>query len=166
MRSFVSTIWLTKIRPLFWVKNPFSWKSNRNHGNSWLAFAQVAKSVQILLFLSNKKSQVNGVHKNQPPLHIPTKRIFYHLHPERSTKPQLALILSYFSPLKRFSQKNLKARPWDLKVRPWDLKVRPWDLETPPCRISKIYICTGEHICFTRKVFQKRRKFLLNLVNT
>jgi len=119
----------------------------------------VAKSVQISLFLSNEKPQVNGVHKNQPPLHIPTKRIFYHLHPERSTKPQLALILSYFSPLKRFSQKNLKARPWDLKVR-------PWDLETPPCRISKIYICTGEHICFTRKVFQKRRKFLLNLVNT
>ena len=159
MRSFVSSFQPTKSDPLFWVKNPFSWKSNRNHGIFRLTFAQVAKSVQISLFLSNEKPQVNGVHKNQPPLHIPTKRIFYHLHPERSTKPQLALILSYFSPLKRFSQKNLKARPWDLKVR-------PWDLETPPCRISKIYICTGEHICFTRKVFQKRRKFLLNLVNT
>ena len=166
MRSFVSRLQPTKSDPLFWVKNPFSWRSNRNHGIFRLTFAQVAKSVQISLFLSNKKSQVNGVHKNKPLLHIPTKRIFYHLHPERSTKPQLALILSYFSPLKRFSQKNLKARPWDLKVRPWDLKVRPWDLETPPCRISKIYICTGEHICFTRKVFQKRRKFLLNLVNT
>ena len=159
MRIFVSSFQPTKSDPLFWVKNPFSWKSNRNHGIFRLTFAQVAKSVQISLFLSNEKPQVNGVHKNQPPLHIPTKRIFYHLHPERSTKPQLALILSYFSPLKRFSQKNLKARPWDLKVR-------PWDLETPPCRISKIYICTGEHICFTRKVFQKRRKFLLNLVNT
>ena len=159
MRIFVSSFQPTKSDPLFWVKNPFSWKSNRNHGIFRLTFAQVAKSVQISLFLSNKKPQVNGVHKNQPPLHIPTKRIFYHLRPKRSTKPQLALILSYFSPLKRFSQKNLKARPWDLKVR-------PWDLETPPCRISKIYICTGEHICFTRKVFQKRRKFLLNLVNT
>ena len=159
MRSFVSRFQPTKSDPLFWVKNPFSWKSNRNHVIFRLTFAQVAKSVQISLFLSNEKPQVNGVHKNQPPLHIPTKRIFYHLHLERSTKPQLALILSYFSPLKRFSQKNLKARPWDLKVR-------PWDLETPPCRISKIYICTGEHICFTRKVFQKRRKFLLNLVNT
>ena len=159
MRIFVSSFQPTKSDPLFWVKNPFSWKSNRNHGIFRLTFAQVAKSVQISLFLSNKKPQVNGVHKNQSPLYIPTKRIFYHLHPERVTKPQLALILSYFSPLKRFSQKNLKARPWDLKVR-------PWDLETPPCRISKIYICTGEHICFTRKVFQKRRKFLLNLVNT
>ena len=152
MRSFVSKIWLDWIRPLFWVKNPFSWKSNCNHGIFWLAFTQVAKSVQISLFLSNEKPQVNGVHKNQPPLHIPTKRIFYHLHPERSTKPQLALILSYFSPLKRFSQKNLK--------------VQPWDLETPPCRFSKIYICTGEHICLARKVFQKRRRFLLILVNT
>jgi len=46
----------------------------------FLTFAQVAKSVQISLFLSNEKPQVNGVHKNQPPLHIPTKRIFYHLH--------------------------------------------------------------------------------------
>ena len=159
MRSFVSRFQPTKSDPLFWVKNPFSWKSNRNHGIFRLTFAQVAKSVQISLFLSNKKPQVNGVHKNQPPLHIPTKRIFYHLHPERSTKPQLALILSYISPLKRFSQK-------DLKTQPWDLKTPPWDLETPPCQISKIYICTGEHICFTRKVFQKRRKFLLNLVNT
>jgi hypothetical protein len=52
----------------------------------------VAKSVQISLFLSNEKPQVNGVHKNQPPLHIPTKRIFYHLRPKRSTKPQLAAI--------------------------------------------------------------------------
>jgi hypothetical protein len=108
----------------------------------------VAKSVQISLFLSNEKPQVNGVHKNQPPLHIPTKRIFYHLHPERSTKPQLALILSYISPLKRFSQKDLKARPWDLK--------------TLPCRISKIYICTGGHICFTRKVFQKKKEISSN----
>ena len=159
MRSFVSRFQPTKSDPLFWVKNPFSWKSNRNHVIFRLTFAQVAKSVQISLFLSNEKPQVNGVHKNQPPLHIPTKRIFYHLHLERSTKPQLALILSYFSPLKRFSQENLKAQPWDLKVQ-------PWDLETPPCRFNKIYICTGEHICFTRKVFQKRRKFLLNLVNT
>ena len=152
MRIFVSSFQPTKSDPLFWVKNPFSWKSNRNHGIFRLTFVQVAKSVQISLFLSNKKPQVNGVHKNQPPLHIPTKRIFYHLRPKRSTKPQLALILSYFSPLKRFSQENLKAQPWDL--------------ETPPCRFNKIYICTGEHICFTRKVFQKRRKFLLNLVNT
>ena len=152
MRSFVSRFQPTKSDSLFWVKNPFSWKSNRNHGIFCLAFAQVAKSVQISLFLSNEKPQVNGVHKNQSPLYIPTKRIFYHLHPEHSIKPQLALILSYFSPLKRFSQK--------------DLKVRPWDLETPPCRFNKIYICTGEHICFTRKVFLKRRKFLLILVNT
>ena len=155
MRSFVSKIWLTKIWPLFWVKNPFSWKSNRNHGNFRLTFAQVAKSVQISLFLSNKKPQVNGVHKNQPPLHIPTKRIFYHLRPKRSTKPQLALILSYFSPLKRFSQENLKAQPWDLKVQ-------PWDLETPPCRFSKIYICTGEHICFYKKSFSKKKEISSN----
>ena len=148
MRSFVSRIWLTKSDPLFWVKNPFSWKWNRNHGIFCFTFAQVAKSVQISLFLSNEKPQVNGVHKNQPPLHIPTKRIFYHLHPERSTKPQLALILSYISPLKRFSQKDLKARPWDLK--------------TLPCRISKIYICTGGHICFTRKVFQKKKEISSN----
>ena len=148
MRSFVSRLQPTKSDPLFWVKNPFSWRSNRNHGIFRLTFAQVAKSVQISLFLSNKKSQVNGVHKNQPPLHIPTKRIFYHLHPERSTKPQLALILSYISPLKRFSQKDLKARPWDLK--------------TLPCRISKIYICTGGHICFTRKVFQKKKEISSN----
>ncbi len=152
MRIFVSSFQPTKSDPLFWVKNPFSWKSNRNHGIFRLTFAQVAKSVQISLFLSNEKPQVNGVHKNQPPLHIPTKRIFYHLHLERSTKPQLALILSYFSPLKRSSQKNLKVRPWDLK--------------TSPCRISKIYICTCEHICSTRKFFLKRRKFLLILVNT
>jgi len=92
MRSFVSRFQPTKSDPLFWVKNPFSWKSNRNHGIFRLTFAQVAKSVQISLFLSNEKPQVNGVHKNQPPLHIPTKRIFYHLHPERSTKPQLAAI--------------------------------------------------------------------------
>ena len=148
MRSFVSRFQPTKSDPLFWVKNPFSWKSNRNHGNYWLAFVQVAKSVQISLFLSNEKPQVNGVHKNQSPLYIPTKRIFYHLHPERSTKPQLALILSYISPLKRFSQKDLKARPWDLK--------------TLPCRISKIYICTGGHICFTRKVFQKKKEISSN----
>ena len=148
MRSFVSRFQPTKSDPLFWVKNPFSWKSNRNHGIFRLTFAQVAKSVQISLFLSNKKPQVNGVHKNQSPLHIPTKRIFYHLHPERSTKPQLALILSYISPLKRFSQKDLKARPWDLK--------------TLPCRISKIYICTGGHICFTRKVFQKKKEISSN----
>ena len=148
MRIFVSSFQPTKSDPLFWVKNPFSWKSNRNHGIFRLTFAQVAKSVQISLFLSNKKPQVNGVHKNQSPLHIPTKRIFYHLHPERSTKPQLALILSYISPLKRFSQKDLKARPWDLK--------------TLPCRISKIYICTGGHICFTRKVFQKKKEISSN----
>ena len=148
MRSFVSRLQPTKSDPLFWVKNPFSWRSNRNHGIFRLTFAQVAKSVQISLFLSNKKSQVNGVHKNQPPLHIPTKRIFYHLHPERSTKPQLALILSYISPLKRFSQKDLKARPWDLK--------------TLPCRISKIYICTGEHICFNKKIFSKKKKISSN----
>ena len=148
MRSFVSRFQPTKSDPLFWVKNPFSWKSNRNHVIFCLTFAQVAKSIQISLFLSNEKPQVNGVHKNQPPLHIPTKRIFYHLHPERSTKPQLALILSYISPLKRFSQKDLKARPWDLK--------------TLPCRISKIYICTGGHICFTRKVFQKKKEISSN----
>ena len=148
MRIFVSSFQPTKSDPLFWVKNPFSWKSNRNHGIFCFTFAQVAKSVQISLFLSNEKPQVNGVHKNQPPLHIPTKRIFYHLHPERSTKPQLALILSYISPLKRFSQKDLKARPWDLK--------------TLPCRISKIYICTGGHICFTRKVFQKKKEISSN----
>ena len=148
MRSFVSRIWLTKSDPLFWVKNPFSWKWNRNHGIFCFTFAQVAKSVQISLFLSNEKPQVNGVHKNQPPLHIPTKRIFYHLHPERSTKPQLALILSYISPLKRFSQKDLKARPWDLK--------------TLPCRISKIYIWTGEHICLVRKSFQKKKEISSN----
>ena len=162
MRSFVSSFQPTKSDPLFWVKNPFSWKSNRNHGIFRLTFVQVAKSVQISLFLSNKKPQVNGVHKNQPPLHIPTKRIFYHLRPKRSTKPQLALILSYFSPLKRFSQENFKAQPWDLKVRPWDLKARAWDLETPPCRFNKIYICTGEHICFTRKVFQKKKEISSN----
>jgi len=52
----------------------------------------VAKSVQILLFLSVTKPQVNGLHKNQSLLHIPTKRIFYHLHDKRSAKPQLALI--------------------------------------------------------------------------
>ena len=152
MRSFVSRLQPTKSDPLFWVKNPFSWRSNRNHGIFRLTFAQVAKSVQISLFLSNKKSQVNGVHKNQPPLHIPTKRIFYHLHPERSTKPQLALILSYFSPLKRFSQKNLKARPWDLKHRLVGLT-------------KFIYAHVNIYV-FTRKVFQKRRKFLLILVNT
>ena len=92
MRSFVSRFQPTKSDPLFWVKKPFSWRSNRNHGIFRLTFAQVEKSVQISLFLSNKKPQVNGVHKNQPPLHIPTKRLFYHLHPERSTKPQLAVI--------------------------------------------------------------------------
>ena len=92
MRSFVSRFQPTKSDPLFWVKNPFSWKSNRNHGIFRLTFAQVVKSVQISLFLSNEKPQVNGVHKNQPPLHIPTKRIFYHLRPKRSTKPQLAVI--------------------------------------------------------------------------
>ena len=92
MRSFVSRFQPTKSDPLFWVKNPFSWKSNRNHGIFCLAFAQVAKSVQISLFLSKEKPQVNGMHKNQSPLHIPTKRIFYHLRPKRSTKPQLTTI--------------------------------------------------------------------------
>ena len=92
MRSFVSRFQPTKSDPLFWVKNPFSWKSNRNHVIFCLTFAQVAKSIQILQFLSNEKPQVNCLHKNQPPLHIPTKRIFYHLHPERVTKPQLAVI--------------------------------------------------------------------------
>ena len=143
---------LTKIWPLFWVKNPFSWGPNHNHGNSWLAFAQVAKSVQILLFLSVTKPQVNGLHKNQPLLHIPTKRIFYHLRSKSSAKPQLALILSYISPLKRFLQKNLKTSPWDLK--------------TSPCQFNQIYICTGEHIYLARKFFQKSREFLLILVNT
>jgi len=71
----------------------------------------VAKSVQILLFLSVTKPQLNGLHKNQPPLHIPTKRIFYHLHDKRSAKPQLALILSYIYPLKRFLQTDLKTSP-------------------------------------------------------
>lgn len=155
MRSFVSRFQPTKSDPLFWVKNPFSWKSNRNHVIFCLTFAQVAKSIQILQFLSNEKPQVNCLHKNQSPLHIPTKRIFYHLHPERATKPQLALILSYFSPLKRFSQENLKAQPWDLKVQ-------PWDLETPPCRFSKIYICTGEHICFYKKSFSKKKEISSN----
>ena len=152
MRIFVSSFQPTKSDPLFWVKNPFSWKSNRNHGIFRLTFAQVAKSVQISLFLSNKKPQVNGVHKNQSPLYIPTKRIFYHLHDKRSAKPQLALILSYISPLKRFFQKNLKTRLWYLK--------------TSPCQFNQIYICTGEHICLARKFFQKRREFLLILVNT
>jgi len=99
----------------------------------------VAKSVQILLFLSVTKPQLNGLHKNQPPLHIPTKRIFYHLHAKRSAKPQLALILSYISSLKRFFQKDLKTRPWYLK--------------TSPCQFNQIYICTGEHICLARKFF-------------
>jgi len=106
MRIFVSSFQPTKSDPLFWVKNPFSWKSNRNHGIFRLTFAQVAKSVQISLFLSNEKPQVNCLHKNQSPLHIPTKRIFYHLYDKRSAKPQLALILSYISPLKRFLQKD------------------------------------------------------------
>ena len=152
MRSFVSRFQPTKSDPLFWVKNPFSWKLNRNHGIFCPTFVQVAKSVQISQFLSNEKPQVNCLHKNQSLLHIPTKRIFYHLHPERSTKPQLALILSYFSPLKRFSQKNLKARPWDLKHRLVYLTKFIYEQ-------VNIYV-------FTRKVFQKRRKFLLILVNT
>ena len=92
MRNFVSSFQPTKFDPLFWVKNAFSWKSNRNHVIFCLTFAQVAKSIQILQFLSNEKPQVNCLHKNQSPLHIPTKRIFYHLHPERATKPQLAAI--------------------------------------------------------------------------
>jgi len=61
--------------------------------------------------LSNEKPQVNGMHKNKPLLHIPTKRIFYHLHDKRSAKPQLVLILSYISPLKRFLQTDLKTSP-------------------------------------------------------
>ena len=152
MRSFVSRIQPTKSDPLFWVKNPFSWKSNHDHGIFRLEFAQVAKSVQISLFLSNEKPQVNCLHKNQSPLYIPTKRIFYHLRPKRSIKPQLTLILSYISPLKRFFQKNLKTRPWDLK--------------TSPCQFNQIYICTGEHICLAIKFFQKSRGFLLILVNS
>ena len=148
MRSFVSRFQPTKSDPLFWVKNPFSWKSNRNHGIFCLAFAQEAKSVQISLFLSNEKPQVNGVHKNQPPLHIPTKRIFYHLRPKRSTKPQLALNRSYISPLKRFLQRDLKTSLWDLK--------------TSPCQFNQIYICTGEHICLVRKSFQKKKEISSN----
>ncbi len=92
IRSFVSRFQPTKFDPLFWVKNPFSWKSNRNHVIFCLTFAQVAKSIQILQFLSNEKPQVNCLHKNQSPLHIPTKRIFYHLRPKCLTKPQLAEI--------------------------------------------------------------------------
>ena len=108
----------------------------------------MAKSVQILLFLSVTKPQVDGLHKKQPPLHIPTKRIFYHLHGKRSAKPQLVLILSYISPLKRSFQKNLKTRPWDLK--------------TSPCQFNQIYICTGEHICLVRKSFQKKKEISSN----
>lgn len=92
MRSFVSRFQPTKSDPLFWVKNPFSWGSNHDCGIFCLEFAQVEKSVQISLFLSNEKPQVNGLHKNQLLLHTPTKRIFYHLHPERAAKPQLATI--------------------------------------------------------------------------
>ena len=99
---FVSRFQPTKSDPLFWVKNPFSWGSNHDCGIFCLKFAQVAKSVQILLFLSNEKTQVNSLHKNQLLLHTPTKRIFYHLHPKRSTKPQLAAICS--TPVKFFPQ--------------------------------------------------------------
>jgi hypothetical protein len=101
----------------------------------------MAKSVQILLFLSVTKPQVDGLHKKQPPLHIPTKRIFYHLHDKHSAKPQLALILTYISPLKRFLQKDLK---------------------TSPCQFNQIYICTGEHICLVRKSFQKKKEISSN----
>ena len=92
MQNFVSNFWASKIWLLFWVKIPFSWRSNHNLGIFCLTFVQLAKSVQILLFLSTTKTQVNGLHKNRLLLHTPTKRNFYHLHPRRSTKPQLAEI--------------------------------------------------------------------------
>ena len=94
IQNSVSKFWSLKFRPLFWVKIPFSWGSNHNHGIFCLAFLQVAKIIQILLFLSEIKPQLNSLHKNQPLLHTPTKRNFYHLHYMRLTKPQLAAICS------------------------------------------------------------------------